>query len=117
MKYHQIYGGVIWTNHAIERMQGRGLTQQAALSAFSHPDKRYKGKNPGSIEYVKDTGTHTITLIAKQNERNEWVIISAWIDPPLPGSIDIKKKEMYKKYQKASLWGKLWLTLRSQLGF
>lgn len=97
-------------------MQGRGLPQSQALDAFTRPDETLKGKNPGSTEYIKYKGSHKITVIAKPNEKREWIVISAWIDPPLPGSIDIKKRDQYRKYQKASPLGKLWLTLRSQIG-
>ncbi len=112
----QQYGGIIWTNHALERLVQRGLSQSDALSAFKNPDRSFPGKNPGSVEYIKKFSNSTITIIAKKNDRNEWVVISAWIDPPLPGSADWYKKQDYTKYQKAGFWGKLFLTLKHQLG-
>ncbi len=109
------YGGAIWTNHALERLGQRGLSQNLAWQAFSHPDKQLKGKKPDTVEFQKRVGGSLITIIAKQNEKREWIILSNWIDPPLPGTMDYYKKEEYKKYQKSSFWGKVFLTLKKQL--
>ena len=116
MNYSQSYGNIIWTNHAIEKMRSRGIDQSDALDAFRYADSSLQGKNPGSIEFVKHYGPTTITLIAKQNEKNEWIVISVWQDPPNPGTEDAKQKQNYHKYQKASFWQKMWLTLKSQIG-
>ena len=111
------YGGVIWTNHALERLGQRGLSQSMAWQAFQHPEESLKGKQPGTSEFRKRFDTSLVTIIATQNERREWIILSCWIDPPLPGSIDTFKKEQYRRFQQASFWGKFWLTLKRQLGF
>lgn len=116
MNYSQNYGDIIWTNHAIEKMSDRGIDQSDALETFRYADTSLQGKNPGSIEFVKHYGPTTITLIAKQNEKGEWIVISVWQDPPNPGTKDAKQKERYQKMQKSGFWGKLFLTLKSQLG-
>ena len=89
------YGGIIWTNHALERLSQRGLSRELAWTAFKNPDDTYSGKNPGSVEYHKKISSSNVTLIAKQNEKKEWIVISVWVDPPLPGSIDAKKQQNY----------------------
>lgn len=116
MKYNQYYGGLIWTHHALDRLAQRGLSQDAAWQAFRRPDSIFAVKR-GGMEYRKKDGDLLVTLIAKQNQKREWVVISVFVDPPLSGSPDAKKKEQYQQYQKASGWGKLWLTLKTQLGF
>lgn len=117
MGSQQYYGNVIWTNHALERLGERGLSQELAWQAFKNPDRTIKGKEKGTVEYQKRFHKSLVIIIAKQNEKGEWVILSCWIDPPLPGSIDARKKEEYKRYKQASFWGKLLLTLKKQLGF
>jgi len=109
------YGGAIWTNHALERLGQRGLSQDLAWQAFSKPDRQFDGKKHGTQEFQKRMGSSLITIIAKQNEKGEWIILSNWIDPPLPGTIDYYKKEEYKRYQKSGFWGKVFITLRRQL--
>ncbi|HSW88135.1 MAG TPA: hypothetical protein VLG12_03155 [Candidatus Saccharimonadales bacterium] len=116
MAYNTHYGGIIWTNHAKERLINRGVDQSRAAETFQSPDKTSSGKNPGTMQYEKKFGNSTITLIAKQNEYKEWIILSGWIDPPLPGTADAKKKEAWKKYKKSGFWGKFWYLLKQQLG-
>lgn len=112
----QYYGGVIWTNHAKERLTQRGLSQSQAVEAFYHPDTSEQGRQSGSVVYKKRINAALITLIAKQNEKKEWIILSAWIDPPLPGSPDAKEQASYKEYIKAKGLRKFWLGIKRQLG-
>lgn len=113
----QYYGGIIWTNHALERLSERGLSQDLAWQAFSAPDSQKPGKKAGTTEFRKRVDNATITLIAKPNDTNEWLVLSCWIDPPLYGTKDYKKKQAYLNYKKAGFWGKVWYTVKSQLGF
>lgn len=109
------YRGAIWTTHALERLGQRGLSQDIAWQTFSSPDRQLPGKNPGTTELQKRFGPSLVTVITKQNEKKEWIILSNWIDPPLPGTIDYYKKEEYQRYQKAGFWGKIFLSLKKQL--
>ena len=116
MPYNQHYGGVIWTNHALDRLHQRKLPQHIAFLAYQEPDSRITGKQPGTTELHKQYGRSHITLIARQNERKEWLILSAWIDPPLPGTLDHKKNTAWKKQKKSGFWGKLWYQVKKQFG-
>lgn len=120
MSYQNHYGGVIWTNHAIERMQQRKLEQDMALQAFQRPDRELPGKQHGTKEYQRRFGRSLVTIIAKQNEKSEWIVVSCWIDPPLYGTHDYVKKQKYNAkmdtYRKASFWGKVWLDLKGIFG-
>jgi hypothetical protein len=80
-------------------------------------DSSYRGKQDGTIEYIKKYQNSTITLIVKPNERRELLVLSAWIDPPLPGTQDAKKRDQYQEYRKATGWKKIWLIIKQQLGF
>ena len=120
MSYLQRYQGVIWTNHAIERMGQRKLSQEYAYQTFAHPDKQISGKQPGTIESQKQFGKHYVTVISKQNERGEWIVLSCWVDPPMHGTADYDKKQKYNKYRNeyrnASFWGKIWLEVKGLFG-
>jgi hypothetical protein len=72
------YGGVIWTNHAIKRLYERRITQSDAWYSFKHPDGQLPGRAPGSKRYYKNYGRQRIEIIATQNEKREWVILSCW---------------------------------------
>jgi hypothetical protein len=122
MPKSQYYAGAIWTNHALERLDQRGLSQAMAGKTFQDPDKKFPGKQSGTTEFQKRFGKSWVTVIATKNEKNEWIILSCWIDPPLSGTDDHKKRQNYLKYQsaykKAGFWGRVWLDLRKTfLGF
>jgi hypothetical protein len=72
------YGNAIFTNHAIQRLQERGITQSDAWYAFQHPDGQMNGNTPGSIKYYKNFGEQRIEVVAKLNEKKEWIILSCW---------------------------------------
>lgn len=112
----QYYGGVIWTNHALKRMHERGLGQDLALQTFKHPDKTSKGQEKETTLYRKSFDKSQVTVIAKQNEKREWLVLSSWIDPPVAGSWDDRRNKEYRKYQHASFWMKLFITVKRQLG-
>ncbi len=116
MALNNKFGGVIWTNHALERLAQRNLAQNLAYTAFISPDNKIPGKKAHTTEYQKKVQHYKITVIATKNEKNEHVILSCWVDPPMPGSIDIEKKRVYREYQKGSFWKKVWITIKVQLG-
>lgn len=110
------YGGIIWTNHALERLSQRGITQEQAFATFKNPEST-KIRDHGATAYTKFFGEKKLTLIGKVTEQKEWIIVSAWIDPPLPGSIDEKRKKQYWEYKKAPWWKKILLAVKNQMGF
>lgn len=110
------YGGLIWTNHALERLSQRGLPQDLAWQAYRYPDDIQKDTYRNSTTYLKKHEKYLISLIIKENEKKELIVVSAWIDPPMIGTEDHKKKERYKQYKKASFLGKVWHVVKSQLG-
>jgi hypothetical protein len=111
------YGGIIWTNHALERLSQRGISQEDGLKTFRNPDKSFPGKQENSFEFIKYFGDKKVTLIGKQNESRQWIIVSAWIDPPLPGSVDDRRQRAYKEYKKATGLWKIVLAVKRQMGF
>jgi hypothetical protein len=108
------YGGVIWTDHALERLGKRGLTQKLAWQAFQRPDEQQAGNNPGSHKFIKRVGGSTITIIAKQNNKREWIILSCWIHPPLTAWAKQKDQD-FRNYKRAGFWGKFWYTIKGQI--
>ncbi|KKR44880.1 MAG: hypothetical protein UU51_C0004G0017 [Microgenomates group bacterium GW2011_GWC1_41_20] len=74
------YGGVIWTNHALERLRDRGIKQGDAWATWSSPQSSRKG-NSGSWVYYRVYGSTRIEVVAKKNEKGEWLILSVWSKP------------------------------------
>lgn len=113
--HNKYYGKIIWTNHALDRLSERGFSQQMAWEAFKYPDKKLEGKGD-STEFQKRYGNSRVTVIAKPNEKNEWVVLSCWIDPPLPGTDDHKRQQKWRAYQKSTGIKRWILAFLRQLG-
>ncbi len=100
------FGGVIWTNHALERLRQRGIKQGDAWATWRRPDQSYKGnlhKSEDAWRYYRQFGDERIEVVAKQNERKEWIILSVW-------SQHVSQNSQYSasKSQKTSFWRKLY---------
>lgn len=105
------YGGVIWTNHALKRLDERRITQSDAWYSFQHPDGQLKGKVQGSKRYYKDYGNQRIEVLAKQNEKKEWVILSCWskmmgtgksVFPERESFLFVLTKKIFKKIKRGN---------------
>lgn len=72
------YGGVIWTNHALSRLSERGIKQGDAWATFSHPQKSEYAKAKGAWIYWRDYNGFQIEVVARQNEKKQWIILSVW---------------------------------------
>lgn len=111
------FAGAIWTNHALERLDQRGLTQALAGQAFQYSDHCGPGRELGTVEFRKKFNQSTVTVIAKKNDRGAWLILSCWIDPPLEGYMDARKKQRYLEYKQAGFWKRLWMDIKQDLSW
>ena len=72
------FGGVIWTNHALSRLRDRGIKQGDAWAAWRRPDQSRYAKSKDSWIYYRIIGNQKVEVLAKQNEKREWIIVSVW---------------------------------------
>jgi hypothetical protein len=107
---------IIFTKHALQRLDERWFPKAQVEDTIQKPDSVTAGKANGTLEYRKQFEKSKITVIVGKGTKGEDVILSCWIDPPVYGTKDYKKKERYKKYQKASFWGKVGMDLLSIFG-
>lgn len=78
------FGGVIWTNHALQRLRERNISQSDAWATWRNPDQSRKGdlhKHEEGWRYYKRYGDQVIEVVATQNEKKEWIILSVWSKP------------------------------------
>lgn len=87
------YGGIIWTNHALQRLSERGISQGDAWATWNRPEQSRYSATKGAWIYYRTYGDQRIEVVAKQNEKKEWIILSVWS----------KQVFGYQK-QKKSLW-------------
>ena len=105
MKYDNKYGGVVWTNHALQRLKERGIPQGDAWAAWKRPDQSRYAATRGAWVYYKTWGTQRIEVVAKQDERKQWIIMSVWSRPTHEKKREGKKTSLLKKIIK-KLMGK-----------
>lgn len=74
------YGGLVWTNHARERMQSRNLTQAEVYDAITNPTTSTQGSDKGSIKYRKVTPDKLIEAIIK-DENGRRLVLTCWGAP------------------------------------
>lgn len=74
------FGGVIWTNHALQRLSERGIKQGDAWATWNRPEQSRpgSGSQQGAWVYYRTYGDERIEVVAKQNEKKEWIILSVW---------------------------------------
>ena len=111
----RFYENTIWTNHALRRLQDRRLSQDMAWKTFQYPDTVIANRKDGSAQYKRRFGIHTVSVIAKQNENNEWIVLSCWMDPPIKGTADDFKRQRYYRYKNANLPTKLLMQINRLL--
>lgn len=100
MTVEKNFKGLIWTNHALQRLQERGLSQGDAWLTWRHPDQSRYAKNKGAWIYDKTFGEQRIEVAAKKNEKGKWLVLSVW-------SRMVVEKRIIKKKRK-SFWRLLW---------
>ncbi|MEJ2347851.1 MAG: DUF4258 domain-containing protein [Patescibacteria group bacterium] len=72
------FGGVIWTNHALKRLKERKISQGDAWATFRRPEQSRYAKTKGAWVYYRTYGNQRVEVVAKQNEKKEWIIMSVW---------------------------------------
>ena|SRR3989344_3902088 len=100
MSLDRNFGGLIWTNHALRRMQERGIKQVDAWATWRRPDQTRYGKAKGTWVYYRtfpaagrESRHQRIEVVAKKNEKKQWIILSIW-----NRTITVsKKREVEKK--------------------
>jgi len=72
------YKGVIWTNHALERLAERGISQGDAWATLKRPDQSRYASSKKAWIYYRTYGNQRIEVVASQNEKKQWVVVSVW---------------------------------------
>ncbi|OGM16004.1 hypothetical protein A2V56_04555 [Candidatus Woesebacteria bacterium RBG_19FT_COMBO_42_9] len=103
------FGGVIWTNHALDKLSERGIKQGDAWATFNRPEQSRAGSAKGSWIYYRTYpissrlrgagGNERIEVVATKNEKGEWVILSVW-SRPVYGS----RGERAKSEKREPIW-------------
>lgn len=105
---------IIWTNHAKERNSQRLISEDWITQTLNNPDNVIPEAD--TKKYKKSFGHQTVTVITKYTNDAEELILSTWINPPTPGSVDFKNQNREREMKKATNFKKFWLTILNQFG-
>lgn len=71
------FGGIVWTNHALERMRQRGIKQGDAWVTWKRPEQSRRGTGKDTWVYYRTYGKQRIEVVAKKIN-GEWLVLSVW---------------------------------------
>lgn len=77
--FQRFYGNMIWTDHAIDRLNKRHIPQADALKVMANPAKTFPGKKPGTVKFIRTINDRCIHLVGKLNDQKQWVVLTAWV--------------------------------------
>jgi hypothetical protein len=75
------YKELIFTSHALARLSERGISQGDAWLTWRSPDQSRYAEAKGAWVYFKTFGNQKIEVVAKKNDRGEWIVLSVWSRP------------------------------------
>lgn len=77
------YGGITWTNHALQRLSERGIKQGDTWAVWSRPDESRFSTTKGAWVYYRTFNDIKIEVVAKKEE-DKWIILSVWSKKIIP---------------------------------
>lgn len=96
------YGGVIWTDHALQRARERGISQGDAWATFRNPDQSRPAQKGGNWVYYKTYDSQKVEVVASKNEKGQWVILSVWsrsvYDTGKPAAVNKRWDNILEKF-------------------
>jgi hypothetical protein len=82
------YQNLIFTDHALDRLKLRTISQHQVQQVLAHPEKTFPSDKPNQIKFIRSLNNRTIHIVAKHlKDKNKWLIISVWVrgeDDPVP---------------------------------
>lgn len=106
---------IIWTKHATLRNKERKISTDWVEKTVNGPDQSF-AENEGRTKYTKSFGKQTVSVITAKGDNGEYLILSAWIDPPNPGTYDYKKEKYRHDMRESGRMKKFLLTFLHQIG-
>lgn len=81
------YKNVVFTEHALERLKLRRITQDMIVTAIKQPDKK-EPENDGDTKFIKVINNRNLHVVSMYlPDEKKWMVKSAWVrgeDDPQP---------------------------------
>lgn len=102
-----------YSTHLGQRLVERRITRDQVDLTIARPESVENSRD--GKRYKRAFGTQTLTAVVVTTQSGQQLVVSAWIDPPNPGTKDARKKALYQRYRKAKGLMKWWYALRLAL--
>ncbi len=74
------YQNLIFTDHALDRIKLRTISQHQVQQILTHPEKTFPSHKPDQIKFIRTLNNRTIHVVVKQlADQKKWLIISVWV--------------------------------------
>lgn len=74
------YKGFIFTKHALERLQDRSISQDAAAQVLQYPEITQPSDKPENVKFIKTINERTIHVVATYlADQKKWLVLSVWV--------------------------------------
>lgn len=73
---------LIFTKHALERMERRGISKEMIRRTLSNPDITVPGHNPkkdDQVKFIKTINSRRLHVVATLLPEKKWLIVSSWV--------------------------------------
>jgi len=70
----------IFTKHALQRLQERGIPVDQAESVLRNPSQTFPGKKPNTVKFIRNVNGRNMQLVGTYLEdQKKWLVVSAWV--------------------------------------
>jgi len=76
----RIYRGFIFSNHAMDRLDLRSITQDMVVQTLKHPEITKPGDKPTTTKFIKTVNGRRLHVVASYlANQKQWLVISVWV--------------------------------------
>jgi len=76
----RLYRSFIFSNHAMDRLDLRSITQNMVVETLQHPEITKPGDKRNTTKFIKTVHGRRMHVVASYLEKErQWLIISVWV--------------------------------------
>lgn len=73
------YKNVIFTDHALQRLKRRRISQDMALQALRNPDRK-QDEDEDKTRFVREIKGRNVQIVARYLEdERQWLVVTGWV--------------------------------------
>jgi hypothetical protein len=70
---------VIFTDHAMQRLKRRRISQDMAVNALRKPDRK-QDEDDGKVRFVREINGRNVQIVARYlDDDQQWMVVTGWV--------------------------------------